>query len=78
MVRRADQSTEDQLGIVSSCSDPVERCKNGVHVSHWLDVVANVDGHPIHILERSDIATNPDGPELVMQKLRDIAVELGP
>lgn len=58
--------------------DKEDRCKNGVHVSHWLDVVANVDGHPIHVLERSDIHNDTKDTVLCMRTLRDLAVDLGP
>jgi hypothetical protein len=55
-----------------------EERRNGVHVSHWLDVVANVDGRPIYTLERCDIANSTGEPVLCMEVLRNIAVELGP
>lgn len=57
--------------------DP-EMYRNGVHVSNWLDVVSNVDGHPIHTLERCDIFNNSGKPVLCMNVLREIAIDLGP
>merc|ERR1712129_12580 len=52
--------------------------KNGVHVSHWVDVAPNVDQDSIHTLTLPDITNNTGRRELCMQVLRDIAVELGP
>eukprot|EP00927_Polykrikos_kofoidii_P061209 TRINITY_DN56075_c0_g1_i1.p1 TRINITY_DN56075_c0_g1~~TRINITY_DN56075_c0_g1_i1.p1 ORF type:complete len:870 (-),score=146.02 TRINITY_DN56075_c0_g1_i1:314-2890(-) len=52
--------------------------KNGVYVSLWKDVVADVDTYPIHALHSHDLANNTGGRELCMRTLHEIAVDLGP
>mmetsp|Transcript_91406 Transcript_91406/g.167748 ORF Transcript_91406/g.167748 Transcript_91406/m.167748 type:complete len:678 (-) Transcript_91406:96-2129(-) len=66
-VARAEGSQDDQ-----------ELSKNGVHVSHWLDVVPNVEHDPMYVLDLPEIQNNTGTPDFCMRVLRDIAVNLGP
>jgi len=58
--------------------DSPEQVKNGVHVSHWLDVVPNVEHDPIHILDAESVINNTGTNSFCMRTLHNIAVELGP
>uniref|UniRef100_A0A7S4PWL7 Fungal lipase-type domain-containing protein n=1 Tax=Alexandrium monilatum TaxID=311494 RepID=A0A7S4PWL7_9DINO len=63
-------------GVVSSTED---HFRNGVHVSHWVDVAPNVGASPVHTLEATDVRTSSDeGRPLSMRTLRGVAVDLGP
>mmetsp|Transcript_63 Transcript_63/g.172 ORF Transcript_63/g.172 Transcript_63/m.172 type:complete len:665 (-) Transcript_63:50-2044(-) len=62
----------------SAGAEDAERAKNGVHVSHWLDVVPNVEHDPIYTLEAQSIMNNTSEDTLSLAALRRIAVDLGP
>jgi len=62
----------------SAGEEDAERAKNGVHVSHWLDVVPNIEYDPLYTLDAAGIENNTGTPDLSLAALRDIAVKLGP
>lgn len=53
-----------------------EQFKNGVHISHWVDVAPHVENDPIHSLSAAEIVQAARPP--CMRTLRDIAVLGGP
>lgn len=57
--------------------DP-EQFKNGVHVSHWVDVLPNVENDALCALGEKDIANNTGSDAFCMRTLREICVDLGP
>jgi hypothetical protein len=58
-------------------NDP-EQFKNGVHVSHWVDVLPNVENDALYTLGAEDITNNTGTDSFSMRTLRDICVDLGP
>merc|ERR1712043_55157 len=53
-----------------------DQFKNGVHVSHWVDVAPNVEHDALHTLKGSDVMNNTGKP-FCMRTLRELAVDLG-
>mmetsp|Transcript_64053 Transcript_64053/g.152766 ORF Transcript_64053/g.152766 Transcript_64053/m.152766 type:complete len:690 (+) Transcript_64053:76-2145(+) len=64
--------------IRGSIQDDPEQFKNGVHVSHWVDVLPNVESDALFTLGSKDIVNNTGRNEFTMRTLRDLAVDLGP
>jgi hypothetical protein len=62
----------------AEASHNLERCRNGVSVSRWSEVMPNITRQPIHVLDSSDIRNNTGNRELCIRTLRQIAVDLGP
>jgi len=54
-------------------NDAVQQIKNGVHVSHWLDVAPIIGDSPIYCLDHSDINHG-----IRMHELWEMCVNLGP
>jgi len=65
LVRGIDNGVKDQF-------------KNGVHVSHWVDVAPNVERDALYSLRGDAVRESVGDCRLTMSLLRDVAVHLGP
>jgi len=69
---------EKAARVRGTIQDDPEQFKNGVHVSHWVDVLPNVESDALYTLGLADIVNNTGCDDFCMRVLRNICVDLGP